>query len=154
MIIGFTGTRNGMTKEQRTVVEKFVDDMPVTALHHGACVGSDEQMHRIVIGFKPDVKITVHPGPDPKSSLVAKWCLEEWDTHVLPGKAHLRRNRDIVDAVEVMVATPPTMTNPGRGGTWWTIKEARRLGRAILVVLPDGSLDGPGPATGESKAAE
>ena len=45
MIIGFTGSRKGMTGEQAAVVMRLL--LSATEGHHGDCVGADEQFHEM-----------------------------------------------------------------------------------------------------------
>ena len=158
LIVGFTGTRgevedghySGMNPRQQRSCELFAERFKIAELVHGGCVGSDEQMHRIVIGFCPDAQVAIRPGPDLGGEFVAQWCLSEGGTVVLPGKSHFARNRDIVDNVDVMIATPPTVTDPGRGGTWYTINYAKKVGKPLLIFFPDGSMwsSPPAPASG------
>ena len=53
-------------------------------------------------------------------------------------KGYLDRNHDIVDAADVLIAAPSGTTEKRRSGTWATVRYARKLGRTICVVLPDG----------------
>ncbi len=38
-----------------------------------------------------------------------------------------------------MTAAQPS--DPGRGGTWYTINFAKKRGRPLAVVLPDGTIE-------------
>ena len=49
------------------------------------------------------------------------------------------RNRNIVDATDILVATPKE--NKGdiyRGGTWYTINYAVSKGKPVYIIWPDG----------------
>lgn len=60
MILGFTGTREGMTDEQRVACAALMERMDLTEFHHGGCDGADLQAAAIVeTGCK---LIVVHPG--------------------------------------------------------------------------------------------
>lgn len=43
MILGFTGTRQGMTDYQQAQVRRFLVAYQCTILHHGDCIGADAQ---------------------------------------------------------------------------------------------------------------
>jgi predicted Rossmann fold nucleotide-binding protein DprA/Smf involved in DNA uptake len=58
----------------------------------------------------------------------------------LPVREYISRNRDIVDASQEIIATPGEFEEQLRSGTWSTIRYARKTGKRVLVVLPDGRL--------------
>lgn len=133
MILGFTGTSNGVTEEQRAVMRTRIT--AATELHHGDCIGADATAH--VYGLEGGLWLVGYPPLDPKKRA---WC----DFDVLrPEKPYLDRNRDIVDNVRTLLAVPKELSEPNHrraGGTWYTIRYARRVGRALTIVWPDGSL--------------
>lgn len=51
-IIGFTGTRRGMTRLQKQMIETFLVMHSPKEAHHGDCVGSDALFHRIIESSK------------------------------------------------------------------------------------------------------
>lgn len=121
--IGFTGTRFGMTDIQR---------MRVIVAHHGDCVGADAQFHDIV-RVLPGSYIVVHP---PVAQDDRAMCVGDETRPALP---FMQRNRKIVDAADVMIATPREMTEQEYGGTWRTIDLARRRKKSLIIVWPDGT---------------
>lgn len=141
--IGFTGTRYGTTGEQhkamRQEIGRALRGNFQAKFHHGDCVGSDAEAHAVAwsLGFG----IVVHPPADPK---LRAWVHKGdfWDTDtdvVLPEKPYLSRNRDIVDAVSKLVATPDAPERVG-SGTWATIRYAHSRGVKTIIILPDGSI--------------
>lgn len=137
MKIGFTGTRHGMTDAQRAnfgVLMTF--DFPPTEFHHGSCQGSDVEAAIVIRHISQECVIICHPGPDNDEFR----CDSGVDNHVLPGKTHFARNRDIVNACEVLIATPYEMERQKHGGTWYTIWFAAKQGKRTLVILPDGTI--------------
>jgi len=58
----------------------------------------------------------------------------------MSAKPYHDRNRDIVDACDVLIATPD---GPQRrhSGTWYTIDYARANRVAVVVCLPDGTIE-------------
>lgn len=135
MIVGFSGTQDGMTQRQ---TERFAAELYALSgsFHHGDCVGSDEQAHRIARGA--GWWIVIHPPLKPSKRA---WCVGD---EVLPAKPYIARNHDIVDATELLLATPRTMSETVRSGTWATVRYARRLRRPVIVIYPDGSVSRTG----------
>ena len=133
--LGFTGTRKGMTPEQQASVRAIVGGF--STVHHGDCIGADEEMHDIAIAFGQSV--VVHPPADPK---LRAWCRGDV---VLPEKPYHDRNRDIVNAARYLLATPDSMKETTKGGTWYTVRYARQEGKDILIVWPDGTWTSEGP---------
>lgn len=135
MIVGFTGTQVGMTKEQLTAVEAILGDTydVVTEFHHGHCIGADEEAAAIAQSL--GIQIIAHPGD----------IVEKWAKFPLPGniflkpKPNLKRNHDIVDVCELLVATPKGPPQL-RSGTWATIRYADKVGRKVIIVKPNGEL--------------
>jgi hypothetical protein len=131
--MGFTGTRNGMTAAQRTAVLMLLRDYEPAEVHHGDCVGADAQfadLAKSAIG----ARVVAHPGPDGDLRAHAL-CDEEWRP-----LTHFARNRNIVEQTDVLIATPPAMHELPSGGTWYTIRYARKVGKLNVVVWPDGTI--------------
>jgi hypothetical protein len=131
--VGFTGTRDGMTLAQKVTVIALLRDLGPTWAHHGDCVGADADFHHIA--KEVGAQVMIHPPSDPRlrAKLVGDDIAEE--------KPYLDRNRDIVNACEVIIATPKEAREMNRGGTWWTIRLAQKLGRELVIVWPNGSTD-------------
>jgi len=136
--VGFTGTREGMTDAQRATVRLLLEDYAPSWAHHGDCVGADADFHHLAKAAGASVML--HPPSDPKlrAGLVGDDIAFE--------KPYLDRNRDIVNACEVLIATPKGTMDARNGGTWYTINYARQKGRRTVIVWPDGStrIDGDG----------
>ena len=127
MILGFTGTRLGMSELQRQEVWEFfrVYNQPhgeIELALHGGCLGADADFHNICdeIG----IPIQIYPGHsanDPKD-LSMRADLSASVVH-LP-ENYFARNRKIVKKCDHLLACP--LSANGRGGTWYTIKYAKR----------------------------
>lgn len=135
MRIGFTGTQTGMTLAQYTAFANLIGRTD-GEFHHGLCLGADADAHKCV-WEKQQHKIIGHP---PIKTGKRMW-INPNEFHILhPPKDYLDRNRDIVDAVELMLATPKEWLNQTRSGTWYTIRYARRTNKRTLIIWPDGSV--------------
>ena len=102
--------------------------------HQGDCIGADAQAAHgaRLAGFR----IIGHPPTiDAKRAF---FPADEW-REPLP---YLDRNKRIVAASQEMIATPGEFEEQLRSGTWSTVRHARRLGRPVHVILPDGTVVG------------
>jgi hypothetical protein len=129
--IGFTGTQQGMTSAQRYSVEELLQKLGGNEFHHGDCIGADAQAHGIA--YRIGYRIHIHP---PVVSTKRAYCFHYDLMYTL--KPYLDRNHDIVDACQVLVATPKEFDEQLRSGTWATIRYARKRGVRVFLVLPDG----------------
>lgn len=64
MIVGFSGTRFGMTDYQKRNVKELLLELLPEEVHHGDCVGADSEFHDIVREVLPNCRIVIRPGPD------------------------------------------------------------------------------------------
>ena len=135
IIVGFTGTREGLTSAQREALVKVLYRLysDGSEFHHGDCVGADEEAHEIAreIGYE----IHIHP---PSISRLRAFC--KGDVVYSP-KPYLERNHDIVDASDILVACPAQSYEVLRSGTWATVRYARRVGKPIVIIYPNGSVE-------------
>ncbi|KKK74484.1 hypothetical protein LCGC14_2883340, partial [marine sediment metagenome] len=104
MKIGFTGTQQGMTVYQQSEVRQLLESMrhqKITAIHHGGCIGADSQFHYVCHAMML-VTPTIHPASDvgPDKVGIGDYAI------VLHAEPALKRNRTIVDSVDVLIATP------------------------------------------------
>ena len=136
MVLGFTGTRHGMTAAQKKAVTELVREVRPVEAHHGVCVGADADFHWIVRRELPGCRIIGHPGPDEamQNDVVRDDCNEL----ALP-LTNFARNRVIVGAVDYMIGTPYKMIRETRGGTWYTISHAEKTDKPLSIIWPDGS---------------
>jgi hypothetical protein len=134
MSVGFSGTQEGMTIEQRVAVCELLDDVPAKdrTLHEGDCIGADIECCRIAkaLGFR----IVCHPPLD--STKRAFFPADEtWAR-----REYMERNQDIAKmATRLFLATPKDMQETLRSGTWSAVRRARRFQRKIIIVFPDGT---------------
>lgn len=135
MIIGFTGTREGMTSMQRNTLPALLFRLRLTNARHGDCIGADKQFHVIIRARFQEAKIHGHPGPD---SPLRAHC--QFDTCAEP-KEYLKRNMDIVQFSDALVAVPKEEKEIQRSGTWATFRYAKSIGRLAILIYPDGEYE-------------
>jgi hypothetical protein len=138
---GFTGTHKGAQAIQLELAKQklmLLKQEGFSELHHGMCIGADEQVAKIAkeLGFR----VVAHPGlaKDPTNLLYRS----EWDGNdeVREAKPFIERDHDIVNETEVMLATPLTYEEITRSGTWTTVRYAKKQGRVegstLHVIKP------------------
>jgi len=139
--IGITGTQGGMTADQWTAIRDILRKYRATTtpaldalayVHHGCCVGVDEEVHQICLDFK--IMTILHPPEDDKRMSLHLPQSIVVQTH--PRRPYLTRNHDIVDACDVLIAVPAQDDEVLRSGTWSTVRYARKRGKPILLLTP------------------
>jgi hypothetical protein len=121
-----------MTEKQREklrMILQFYD--AEETFHHGDCVGSDKEAHDLAAARK--MRIHVHP---PDNDKARAHCYGAHETS--EPKPYIERNHDIVDACNPIVATPETHEEELRSGTWATVRYARKKGKTVITIWPDG----------------
>lgn len=121
-----------MSFEQKQSFKKYLEGS-IGILHHGMCVGGDADGHRIArqIGYF----MVGHPPTDTSLMATDLHCEEMW-----PAKPYLDRNKDIVKCGHALIAAPSEPEEQPLGGTWSTVRFARKLGRTIILILPNGKI--------------
>lgn len=136
---------DGATAEEAGRIAQGEQVQPGTVeFHHGDCVGADAQAHQLVRSLYADPEegwfVVTHPPTDPKARA---WCgVVEYDgpgDQLFP-KPYLERNHAIVDATDCLIACPDGPERE-RSGTWATVRYARRRGKRVVVIMPDGELN-------------
>lgn len=132
MKVGFTGTQRGMTTAQVSTFWRLM--LPSwSEFHVGDCIGADRQATDLVAASLPLCVIIGHPPDNPSKR-------SNYPYHViLPEKPYLSRNKDIVRAVDFMIATPGEFDEQIRSGTWSTVRYAGVVKVEVRIILPDGS---------------
>lgn len=153
-IYGFTGTQNGMTVPQAETVQRLMVELraydraveamafavldlrsPLSVWHHGDCEGADAQTHT----FAEELKCMIHVHP-PENPRKRAFCVPTMG-YIHEPLPYFQRNRAIVEAArDGMIGAPRTEAEVLRSGTWGTIRWARKTGRKLWIVYPDGTL--------------
>lgn len=135
MIIGMTGTRRGLTIQQKYAVKTLFKELyNLKEFHHGDCVGADEQVAAFIKNNYPSVEIIGHPPL--KNTLRAYFP----STKNLPLKDYIERNHDIVNYSDLMLGFPGEMHEVLRSGTWATIRYSKKIERPLIIVFPNGDI--------------
>jgi hypothetical protein len=139
MIVGFTGTSQGMTDIQKVRLERILfelfhaDQSSSTEFHHGDCVGADEEADEIAesIGYTR----VIHPPINPYKRAHCQTKII-WEP-----KEYLVRNHDIVNCSNIMIACPKEAHEVLRSGTWATIRFANKFPeKDKYLITPSGTV--------------
>ncbi len=132
--IGFTGTQRGMTELQKIYfVELLKAHQPFT-FHHGDCIGADDDAGNLCLNLA--CTVVIHP-----PIYTSKRAFNKNFINIRDPKPYLDRNHDIIDESDFLVATPGEKEEQLRSGTWTTIRYARKKGKRIYIIYPDGTID-------------
>lgn len=149
--VGFTGTREGLTDPQATALATLLKAMwPFKELHHGVCVGADEQAHLTVrelfgrhvfkgAGREIFPGPQIHGWPPTVTKFLSEKALHDLDV-AHPAKDFKARDREIVWRCQGLIACPRTPHELHRSGTWYTVRQAAACLRPIYLIRPDGQV--------------
>lgn len=133
MILGFTGTRRGMTPAQRAALPAVLATLPGRVLHGGAD-GADKEFHRFIVAAgMPNDGIEIYP-----TGHRCGWIGYDWFLHDL--MSPLVRNRIMAERCDHLLACPAEPDEQLRSGTWATVRYARKADKPITLILPDGMI--------------
>jgi hypothetical protein len=130
MILGFTGTQEGMNATQKALFVGVLARLCPAVFHHGDCVGADAEAHALVRQHAPRCRIEIHPPTDE-----SKRAFCDGDK-IWPARPYLARNKNIVFFSDELVATPKSRTEELRSGTWSTVRYARKALKRVHMVWP------------------
>ena len=134
--IGFSGTKKGMTPDQKCCLARELQRLAkagATEFHHGDCVGADDEAHDLAVAAGMEV-IT----PPPINTSGRAW--RQADRTHKPMK-YLARNHVIAETTDRLIACPFQYQEILRSGTWATVRYARKAGRSVLIIWPDGQTE-------------
>ena len=133
MKIGFTGTQKGMSDVQKEAFFKLINKYKPEEFHHGDCIGADSDADNIIRKLNiTQIHTIIHP---PNSSTKRSYCSSQF---IREPKPYLERNKDIVNETDLLIACPKGIKEELRGGTWATIRYAKKVGKKIIIIYPDG----------------
>lgn len=137
MILGFTGTRQGLTGAQLAGLPLALP-IPPDHLLHGGAQGADTQFDR---WFRANwgamtLHIEVYPSYGRHWNGDDSSCL----LTVHPPMQPLARNVIIAKRCDRLLACPAEMNEVVRSGTWATVRYARNWEKPITLLMPDGTI--------------
>jgi len=147
--IGFTGTQKGLTDLQKTmlkcILEKICQYYDVEEIHHGDCIGADEEIDeicrikkRLLALSKSEAiffpTVVIHP---PTYNAKRAFCNNRGNSVILQEKSYLARNHDIVDDTDMLIAISGNDSEVLRSGTWATIRYAKKKEKRIIIIYPN-----------------
>jgi len=134
MKLGFTGTQQGMTVDQLVKFNMLVERIDPSEFHHGDCVGADmEAVH--AIQDRKGVEVHSHIPDNNKKRAFTKADV------IKKPKPYIARNHDIVDASDIIIATPKENKEQRRSGTWATIRYAKKQCKRMYIIYPNGNIE-------------
>ena len=128
MIVGFTGSREGLSYTQMMQLEEVVRGLSPDNGIHGDCIGSDADFHYIC---KTVLRIPIIIRPCNLNEQRA-FCRGAVIVH--PAKAPIERNHDIVNECNILIACPKEESEILRSGTWATVRYARKIGKKVIMI--------------------
>jgi hypothetical protein len=138
--LGYSGSRNGMTKPQLGAVYRHVANIllvngqydPRVEAHHGDCAGGDYEFH--VIATVLGCHTVAHPPSNPAKRAYCR-ADETWAP-----KDYLARDWDIASMTWELLAAPQSPEPDPHSGTWITAGYAAQMGHPVTIFLPGGSV--------------
>jgi len=128
MIVSFTGTQEGMTFNQKKRFKTYLRILEPSEFHHGDCVGADAEAHDIA--YSLGIPIYIHP---PTNQDKRAW--KENEVVKYPQKPYLKRNMDMAQICDVLIACPKEHQEVLRSGTWATVRYARNYSKDLVILI-------------------
>jgi hypothetical protein len=140
--VGFAGSRRGLTEAQKRALRDLLAELRPRELHHGGEAGANEELLAIVgeltRGGAVEVpRVFCRPAAGGASTAAAG------DVILQPRPRH-ERDLALVAACGLLVACPPDAPERRGSRVWVLVRRARRAGRPVRVVWPDGRVE-PAP---------
>lgn len=134
--VSFTGTKKGMTAPQLDQFKQLIQKLDIVRFSHGCCIGADRQAHVAVRDFfSHGVRIEGRP-----CDILDKQDIPVDLDEIYPAKPPLKRNKHLVKACDVLIATPKGDMIV-RSGTWSTVRYAQKLKKHVYIIYPGGELE-------------
>ncbi len=120
--IASTGTQQGMREAQILTLASLIPRG--SKFRHGDCIGGDSQAHLIALKLECDVYI--HP-----CTIDDKRAYNTGYIACYPARTPLKRNGDMVDVTDWLIATPFQDHQVLHSGSWSTIRYALQYRQAF-----------------------
>jgi len=135
--LGFTGTRQGMTRAQAAAVTALLQACPPQTFHHSDALGAETEVHALVRQQCPATQIMVHP---PTRSAQRSFCVADIWRPTLP---YFLCQQAVVQASDVLLAVPQSAAEMRRSGCWQAVQYARAVGTPVVLVRATGQVVWP-----------
>ena len=136
MTLGFTGTQKGLTQKQKVDLLGLLQFFNRTTmfgqkhkLHHGDCVGADEEVHYCAL--KLNYEIFIHPLVGQSNSASCEGAVKIF----LPSE-HMIQCQHIVDSCSTLIACPSEETENVDSKTWDITRYAQKVHKPIIKINP------------------
>jgi len=135
MILGFSGTRDGLNPTQLFNLDYEIERARASLFLHGGAEGADEHAdqyashHLIAVEVYPCTSTRYHYWAGLDDEIVRA---------VHTPRPPLVRNKIIAQRCARLIATPSTNEETLRSGTWATIRYAKREFKRVTIIFPDG----------------
>jgi hypothetical protein len=149
MILGFTGTRRGLSKTQLSLLPRVIATLPDIVLHGGEAHTDSEFDAWLFreMDLRYACRVEVYPARFHEADR-RSWALwvqrqggdPETPRLIHPGEKPLRRNAIIAERCDALLACPGEMIEQLRSGTWATIRYARVKRKPITILYPNGAV--------------
>jgi hypothetical protein len=137
MKIGITGTRSGMSPEQKIQFIKLIDKLKPTSFIDGCCIGVDEETYLIV--KEMGIQTIGRPGYSALTQENINEFRSVYQRDIMHmAQTHFARNRDIVKESDIMIAIPYELN--GKGGTNYTIDYSIKMKKPLYIILRNGEI--------------
>jgi hypothetical protein len=133
MIVGFSGSRNGMNQTQLDNLAMVLTTLPITEVRHGANIGADLQFHNLSILLQ--FKVVLHPSNNPKRQTPCPGA-----AYSFAPQSHYARNRHIVNASSVLISVPESTIRDIQIGGWFIVHYAEEHAKRVILLWPDGQI--------------
>lgn len=141
MIVGFTGTKEGLTTEQSKTMLNLLTIIAIVgdvSAVHGDCIGGDTSFHSACVSL--EIGVLILPGCAADGSSPSRsHCQGAFA--VRESKPYRDRDLDIATIADFMFVCPKERDEQIRSGTWMTYRMARKLGKVCVVIFPDGGFE-------------
>ena len=122
-----------MTSFQRRSLDVLLSILKPSEVHHGDCVGADEQFH--VMCMERHIHVIIHP---PDNDVLRAHSIGGFS---LAPRPYLERNKDIINLSDMLIAAPKGPEVQQGSGTWQSIRWVRRLEKPVIIIHPEGYLE-------------
>lgn len=139
-VITVTGTRAGMSSRQRKTTNRLIYGWNPSLMHNGACEGADRQFFDMATAIATYIELWPSSPEQDRWARMQETAFPELVSIVYALQPPLVRNRAMVRKGKALIATPATLGEALRSGTWATIRYARKLNRPIVIIEPAGGV--------------